>query len=69
MKKKRFCLCLAAAAMFGLYGCSSQSEPPVTIAVVTDGGNVDDLAINQTIWQAVQSYWPPERKKPGTAPP
>ena len=56
MKKKRFCLCLAAAAMFGLYGCSSQSEPPVTIAVVTDGGNVDDLAINQTIWQAVQSY-------------
>lgn len=56
MMKKGVCLCLAAAALLGLYGCSGETEPPVTIAMITDGGNVDDLATNQTIWQAVQTY-------------
>ena len=56
MKKKAVCLCLTAAVLLGLVGCGNEKEPPVTIAVVTDGENVDDLAVNQAIWQAVQAY-------------
>ena len=56
MKKKAVCLCFAAAVLFGLGGCGKEKEPPVTIAVVTDGESVDDLGVNQAIWQAVQAY-------------
>lgn len=57
MKKKYWGLCLTAAFfMFVFAGCQKEKEPPVTVAVVTDGAGVDDQAVNQEIWQAASAW-------------
>ena len=55
MKKRGLCLC-AAAVLLGICGCGRETELPVTLAVVTDGGSTEDQAVNQAVWQTVQAY-------------
>lgn len=66
MKKKIFAMCLAAVVLAAAAGgCGKEKEPPVTIAVVTDGGNADDMTANQALWQAASGWGDKNKEKSG----
>lgn len=66
MKKKHMALCLAAGIFLAAFaGCGKEKEPPVTVAVVTDGDGVDDQAVNQSIWQSASAWGEENGEKTG----
>lgn len=66
MKKKHLTACLAAGMLLLLLaGCGKEKEPPVTLAVVTDGDGVDDLGVNQAIWQSASAWGEENGEKTG----
>ena len=66
MKRKSLAVCLAAvllAAAFG--GCGKEKEPPVTVAVITDGGSADDKTVNQALFEAANAWGEKNKEKTG----
>lgn len=65
IRNKALCFCAAAALLLGLCGCGEEKEPPVTLAVVTDGSSALEQGVNQAVWQAVQTYAEESGEKTG----
>lgn len=55
MVKKIACLCMAVLTVFSLTACSKSSGDDLMVALITDGGAIDDGAVNQAIWQTLES--------------
>ncbi|MCD8159821.1 MAG: BMP family ABC transporter substrate-binding protein [Clostridiales bacterium] len=53
---KGICVLLALLLTVGLVGCGEQTESARTIAVVTDGGSLQDGAYNQAVYEGVRDW-------------
>lgn len=53
-RRKNICALLFLVGILLLTGCGDKNEKE--IVMITDGGTVEDAAINQSVWEAVQGY-------------
>lgn len=57
MKKKLLCALIALVMSFALFaGLVACDNTEVTVALVTDVGDITDQSFNQTTWEAVEDY-------------
>jgi basic membrane protein A len=54
-RKAVYLTCLAGIAALAWTGCGRGTENN-TIAMITDGGSVEEAGVNQSVWQGVQQY-------------
>ncbi|MCC8064820.1 MAG: BMP family ABC transporter substrate-binding protein [Clostridiales bacterium] len=53
---KGICVLLTLSLAVGLTACGEQTENARTIAVVTDGGSLQDSSYNQAVYEGVQAW-------------